>query len=287
MNQRYGEQRDNGEGQQYGQGRFGQMEHGREGYGREEYRGGYGGPERHGERHMGRSGEGQFRRYGEGQRVQGYYSGGGSGEGGGRDFERTPYYGAMGYRDEGPWRGEYGRRAESGYGGMREGYGEGRQDEVWSGEGRFGEGRMVQGQYGQGQYGQGRYGEEGRRDERYREREWESGRGRRGGLLARLFGRGPKGYKRSDERIKEDICEQLWRSESIDSSEVTIAVKEGEVILSGTVPERWMRHEIENIADDSMGVQNIDNNIRIQRQTEETSTEAASAARGTAAGTKK
>jgi hypothetical protein len=37
-------------------------------------------------------------------------------------------------------------------------------------------------------------------------------------------------------------------------------------MLSGTVPERWMRHEIENIADDCPGVKDVDNNIRIERQ---------------------
>ncbi|HWW80440.1 MAG TPA: BON domain-containing protein, partial [Steroidobacteraceae bacterium] len=163
----------------------------------------------------------------------------------------------------------YGRRDEqSGYGGMGGGYGGG-----WE-SGQSG------GQYGQGQYGAERYGE----------RRWESGRERGGmrGTIGRLFGRGPKGYKRSDERIKEDICERLWRSDNVDSSEVTVTVKEGEVTLSGTVPERWMRHEIENIVDDSMGVKDIDNSIRIQQQTDETGTESMSATLGaSASGTKK
>jgi hypothetical protein len=294
MNQRYGEQRNNGESQQhgqsyrqgpygqgqhdpqYGQGRFGQNERDREGYGREEYRGGYGGSEWYGEGQSGRQGEGQGRRYGEGQRGQGYWSGG-FGEEGGRDHERSAHSGEMSYRDADRWRGEfgrpYGRREESGYGGTREGYGGMR--------GGYGAGW----DYGQGTYGGGRYGQQGQfGEERYGERGWESGRGRGRGLVGKLFGRGPKGYKRSDDRIKEDICEQLWRSETIDSSEVTITVREGEVTLTGTVPERWMRHEIENIADESMGVKDIDNNIRIQRQSDETGLEGSSAARGTAAG---
>jgi len=184
----------------------------------------------------------------------------------------------MSYRDQDPGRGEsgrprYGRREEFGYGGMREGSGGQR--------GGYGAGW----DYGQGAYGGARYGQQGQygEEQRYGERTWESGRGRGRGLLGKLVGRGPKGYKRSDERVKEDICEQLWRSEDIDSSEVTITVKEGEVTLTGTVPERWMRHEIENIADSSMGVKDIDNNLRIQRQNDETGQEAGSAARGTAA----
>jgi osmotically-inducible protein OsmY len=272
MNERYGEQRDNGESQQYGQrGRFWQTDRDREGYGRDEYRGRYGGAERYDERHVGRD-EGQSRRYGgeaygEGGRGQGYYSGGVYGE--------SQRGGQGSYPDQEQWRGEsgrafYGRRDEqSGYGGMRGGYGGG-----WE-----------SGQGGGGQYGQGQY-----EAERYGERGWESGRERGGirGTVGRLFGRGPKGYKRSDERIKEDICERLWRSDNVDSSEVTITVKEGEVTLSGTVPERWMRHEIENIVDDSMGVKEIDNSIRIRRQTDETGAESMSATRGaSAAGMKK
>jgi len=274
MNERYGEQRDNGESQQYGQrGRFWQTDRDREGYGRDEYRGRYGGSERYDERHMGRD-EGQFRRYGgggygEGGRGEGYYSGGAYGESQ-RGYGESQRGGQGSYRDQELWRGEsgrafYGRRDEqSGYGGMRGGYGGG-----WE-----------SGQGGGGQYGQGQYGAE-----RYGERGWESGRERGGirGTIGRLFGRGPKGYKRSDERIKEDICERLWRSDNVDSSEVTITVKEGEVTLSGTVPERWMRHEIENIVDDSMGVKDIDNGIRIQRQTDETGTESKSATRGASA----
>lgn len=303
MNQRYGEQRDNGESQQHGQGsrqsryaqgddpqyrqgRFGHSERDREGYGREEYRGGYEGSEQYGgesqqwgregqwgrgEGQWGRQGEGQGRRGGEGQRGQGSYSGFGSE--GARDYERSGYYGAMSYRDQDPWRGEtgrpyYGRREESGYGGMRQDYG------VMRGEPGGGWG------YGQGTYGAGRYGQRSQYGE---ERGSDPGRGRGRGLLGKLFGRGPKGYKRSDERIKEDICEQLWRSDTIDSSEVTIVVREGEVTLTGTVPERWMRHEVENIADESMGVKDINNHIRIQRQGEETAREGSSATGGAAA----
>jgi hypothetical protein len=33
-------------------------------------------------------------------------------------------------------------------------------------------------------------------------------------------GRGPKGYQRSDERIKEDICDCLTRDPDVDASEI-------------------------------------------------------------------
>lgn len=76
--------------------------------------------------------------------------------------------------------------------------------------------------------------------------------------------RGPKGYRRSDERLHEDICEQLMRrGDDIDASEVTVEVKEGVVTLQGAVPERRMKHAIEDIVDDCMGVKDIDNRIRV------------------------
>ena len=41
-------------------------------------------------------------------------------------------------------------------------------------------------------------------------------------------GRGPKGYRRSDERIEEDINEQLPRHPEIDAREIEVKVKNGE-----------------------------------------------------------
>lgn len=162
-------------------------------------------------------------------------------------------------------------------------------DRVWSGRGRFDEGEIGQGrygaasqQYGQGGYGRRVYGQDqsgwieydepryvgslyrGERlgEEPYREHEWQRSKDRPR-LIARLYARGPKGYTRSDERIADDISEHLWRAEHIDSSEVTVAVENGVVKLSGTVPERWMRHEIEDVADSCMGVKDIENNVRV------------------------
>lgn len=62
-----------------------------------------------------------------------------------------------------------------------------------------------------------------------------------GDKVRRFFGKGPKGYKRSDERIREDVCDHLsagW----IDASDIEVSVSEGEVTLSGTVTERRMKH---------------------------------------------
>jgi hypothetical protein len=52
---------------------------------------------------------------------------------------------------------------------------------------------------------------------------------------APAYPRGPKGYKRSDERIREDVSDRIARTPNIDASDVEVAVSGGEVTLSGCV----------------------------------------------------
>ena len=79
-------------------------------------------------------------------------------------------------------------------------------------------------------------------------------------------GRGPKGYRRSDERIREDVCEMLTRDPSIDASDIEVAVKEGEVTLTGNVSDRRMKHLAEDCAERCSGVRDVTNNIRVRRE---------------------
>jgi BON domain len=81
----------------------------------------------------------------------------------------------------------------------------------------------------------------------------------------RRYPPGPKGYQRSDERLREDISERLMEARHIDSSDVAVAVSGAKVVLEGTVPERRMKHAIEDLADACPGVQDIDNRIRVKR----------------------
>ncbi|MDB6089367.1 MAG: hypothetical protein JWN85_2151 [Gammaproteobacteria bacterium] len=93
------------------------------------------------------------------------------------------------------------------------------------------------------------------------------GSARYGGFGAPLrsspFPRGPKGYQRSDERLKEDISERLMEAAHIDSSEVTVEVRGAKVVLEGVVPDRHMKHAIEDLVDACPGVQDIDNRVRV------------------------
>lgn len=76
---------------------------------------------------------------------------------------------------------------------------------------------------------------------------------------------GPKGYQRSDDAIHEDVCVRLARDHSLDVSEVSVSVSGGNVTLSGTVPDRQDKYVIEEIADEVYGVNEVINNIRVNR----------------------
>jgi osmotically-inducible protein OsmY len=81
-------------------------------------------------------------------------------------------------------------------------------------------------------------------------------------------GRGPKNYTRSDDRIREDLNEQLMDADDIDASDVSIEVKDGVVTLTGNVEQRWIKHRIEVLADDCSGVKDVRNEIRVQSRSD-------------------
>lgn len=86
----------------------------------------------------------------------------------------------------------------------------------------------------------------------------------------RFSGKGPKGWKRSDERIREDINEHLTHHGDIDASEINVEVHNGEVTLTGTVNERQEKRLAEDLAESVSGVREVHNQIRVQRQQSET-----------------
>lgn len=79
------------------------------------------------------------------------------------------------------------------------------------------------------------------------------------------FGKGPKGYRRSDERIKEEVCEMLSRDERIDASDIEVDVDDACVILNGFVENRNMRHEAERLVESISGVEDVRNDIKIKK----------------------
>lgn len=77
--------------------------------------------------------------------------------------------------------------------------------------------------------------------------------------------RGPKNYQRSDERLRELISDRLLEDAQIDSSDVSVEVKSGEVSLTGTVDDRRTKYQIEELVEQIHGVRDIDNRLKIRR----------------------
>jgi len=79
-------------------------------------------------------------------------------------------------------------------------------------------------------------------------------------------GRGPQSYTRSDDRIREDVNDNLTDDWAVDARNVTVTVNNGEVTLDGTVPTRLQKRRAEDCAEDVSGVKHVQNNLRIHEQ---------------------
>ena len=79
------------------------------------------------------------------------------------------------------------------------------------------------------------------------------------------YGRGPKDYRRSDERIREEIADRMTDDWTLDASDITVAVTDGEVTLSGTVSSREQKRRAEDVAERVSGVRDVSNHLRVAR----------------------
>ncbi|HEY8946822.1 MAG TPA: BON domain-containing protein [Polyangiaceae bacterium] len=78
-------------------------------------------------------------------------------------------------------------------------------------------------------------------------------------------GKGPKNYTRSDDRIREDVCDRLSYDDEVDASDIIVTVQQGEVTLEGTVEDRRAKHRAEDIADSVNGVKDVHNRLRSRK----------------------
>ena len=78
-------------------------------------------------------------------------------------------------------------------------------------------------------------------------------------------GRGPKNYQRSDDRIREDVCERLAFDHDVDASDIEVNVNGATVVLSGSVNDRYAKRRAEDIAEAVWGVKDVQNQIRVSR----------------------
>ena len=76
-------------------------------------------------------------------------------------------------------------------------------------------------------------------------------------------GKGPRGYVRSDERIRELVCDDLMDDPWLDASRIEVAVKDGEVTLSGSVEDRHAKRWAEDVTEHTGGVKHVQNNLRV------------------------
>lgn len=167
-----------------------------------------------------------------------------------------------------------------------------RHDPYDSGSGRFGAGRYASSPYGygtgpdgmaprnDGRYGSGPYGGSRYGLERY-------GVGHDGGgdpATGQHVGKGPKNFTRSDDRIREQVCE-LLEDADIDASGVEVTVQDGEVTLEGTVTHRADKRHAEDIVCHARGVKECHNRLRVQREVAHASSNNGVADEGRAAST--
>lgn len=94
-----------------------------------------------------------------------------------------------------------------------------------------------------------------------RRREWDE---RQADLKAEHRGHGPKGYRRSDSRIEEDVNDRLTDDPYIDASDIQVSVKDNEVTLSGTILRRQDKRRAEDLAELVSGVTHVQNNLRVR-----------------------
>ncbi|WII72446.1 BON domain-containing protein [Bdellovibrio sp. 22V] len=169
----------------------------------------------------------------------------------GQTFSGNRYPYGQSYQQQGNYP-DYGHPAQrQSYGSQGYGYGQGQGYE----QSRREQSRGYQQDYGSRDRYSSMY-EESQSPERYSQSE----------RSEQFTGKGPKNFKRSDERIKDEVCEMLTRDADIDASEIDVDVKEGVVTLTGTVPDRRMKHLAEDCSERCYGVRDVTNQLRVQRE---------------------
>ena len=91
--------------------------------------------------------------------------------------------------------------------------------------------------------------------------EWDRGFGHQ---TPSYYGVGPKGWRISDERIKDNICEAMARNIHLDASGVEVEVSDGVVYLRGEVNDKMMKHEAEKVVNNQFGVKDLKNEITLR-----------------------
>ena len=76
-------------------------------------------------------------------------------------------------------------------------------------------------------------------------------------------GLAPHGWQRPDERIFEEICQRMARHGRLDARQIEVDVRQGQVSLQGSVPDRTSRRLAEDLAASVRGVVDVDNHLKV------------------------
>ncbi len=77
-------------------------------------------------------------------------------------------------------------------------------------------------------------------------------------------GRGPRDYRRSSDRIREEVCDLLTDNSRLDASDISVKIEDdGVVNLSGSVDSRHSKRLAEDCCDHVRGVSDVRNNLSI------------------------
>jgi len=82
-------------------------------------------------------------------------------------------------------------------------------------------------------------------------------------------GVGPRNYTRSDEHILSDVNDRLTMHGRVDARNINVEVQNGEVTLSGTIADRWMKRMAEDAAWSVPGVWDVQNQLHLEPRIEE------------------
>jgi hypothetical protein len=78
-------------------------------------------------------------------------------------------------------------------------------------------------------------------------------------------GVGPQGYRRSDERIRDDAFVRLTRHGRLDASQVNVEVNNGELTLDGMVRSRSEKRMAEDLVESIPGVSDVHNHLHVMQ----------------------
>ncbi|MBX3387824.1 MAG: BON domain-containing protein [Phycisphaeraceae bacterium] len=235
----------------YGQSPYGQRRMEREGYGQTGY---------------GQSNRGDYSgqypmqgRYSEPYRNEGQYynQSGGDYRDSGQSYSGQYSQGQQQRQSSSPYSGQYGQQGYAGYQSRSH-----RQDDLDGYENDY-SGRPISGAYSTEQPRQNS-GNSGINSGSWRSNNdaWNGGSYE---LQHNQRGKAPKNYRKSDDRVRDDVSERLV-DDGYDCSEVDVNCKDGIVTLSGECCDRDTKHGMERSASDVHGVKDVDNQLRMKHR---------------------